>query len=564
MAARTDTHEFVDALLGQVPEELHSMLWTLADKRSHWTPVAQGLDTIAEQAITLGDTSDVYVAVSVAQQAQGPFRRISSDNSAGIMGLWADIDVADPDVHKKWNLPPDEESATKLLERCGVPPSILVHSGHGLQAWWLFDEFWEFENEQDRLEAANLAQAWNTTLRVRAAENDWTVDSTFDLARVMRVPGTFNHKGTPVLPVRLLEVNGRRYGRSDFDPFCVDDGLLRELGLSPERSYVVGSLDLRPDAEPPFAKFQALMEIEPSFKQSWERKRRDLADQTASTYDMSLASLAVVAGWSDQEVANLIVASRKKHGDDLKLRQDYYGRTIARAHETHARAEAIEEIEEVTEALRDARRSGDDEKVKEARRGAHESISQQLGIEVIRIIKFRATPPSYRMVTPTVGVDLGGSADVLSWATMRAQIAGATDKLIPRFKTQAWDRLAQMIFDVCEEQDTGIESTEHGQVQLWLDEYLTARPPVSTVDEAVMTEYPYVEHGQVHIFGAQFRRWLWIGRGERVNQKDLGRMLRVFGCEPVKLTVNVDGGQKTTRSVWKVPGQQPTGVSDDE
>lgn len=556
MPARTDTHQFVDALLGQVPDELHSMLWTLADKRSHWTPIAQGLDSIAESAISLGDTSDVYLAVSVASQALGPFRRISSDNSAGIMGLWADIDVADPDVHKKWNLPPDEDAAIKLLERVGLPPSVLVHSGHGLQAWWLFDEFWAFESDQDRGEAAALAQNWNTTLRVRAAESDWTVDSTFDLARVMRVPGTYNHKGTPVVPVRLLEVNGRRYGRSDFDPFCVDDQLLRDLGLSPERSYVVGSLELRPDAEPPFSKFQALIEVEPAFKQSWERKRKDLTDQTASSYDMSLASLAVIAGWSDQEIANLVVASRRKHGDDLKLRLDYYSRTVARAHENHARVVAAEQMDEVTEVLKEARRSGDDEQVRDARRGAHESISQQLGVEVIRIIKFRATPPSYRMITPTVGVDLGGPADILSWSTFKAQVAGATDWIIPRFKTQAWDRLTQMLLDVCEEQDTGIEATEQGQVQTWLDEYLTSRPPIEEVDQAVMTEYPYLEAGQVHVFGANLRRWLWLQRSERVSQKDLGRMLRVFGCEPVRLTVSIDGGARTTRSVWRIPGEE--------
>lgn len=549
-----DTYAFLSSLLEHVPEHLWSHLWTLVDKRSHWHAVGQGPARMAETAASLADGSDVYVAVSVSETSQGPFRRIASETSAGIMGLWADIDIADPDVHKKWNLPPSEEAAMTLLGAVGLEPTIVVHSGHGLQAWWLFKEFWSFNSPEDRTRAADLSQAWNTTLRVRAAERNWTIDSTFDLSRVMRVPGTFNRKGLPVVQVRTIDLSDRRYASDDFEPFCVDDSHLKRLGLTPERRYMVGSLVLREDASPNLDKLEALMAAEPLFKSSWERRRRDLTDQTGSSYDMSLAALAVQAGWDDQEVANLVVASRRKHRDDVgkAMRPDYMARTIGRAHENYARDAASEQMEEVSEELKAARRTGDDEQVRETRRRALESISQQLGIEVLGVIKFKSTPPSYRLRTPTGGVDLGSSADVLSWSTMRSQIVAETDKMIPRFRTQAYDRLAQMIFEVCEEQDIGAESTETGQVNAWLMEYLMARAPVEDEENAALTEYPYVEGGAVHIFGSSFRKWLWLNRGERVSQRELGRMLRVYGCEPIKVNLAIDG-TKTTRSAWRLP-----------
>jgi hypothetical protein len=56
----------------------------------------------------------------------------------------------------------------------------------------------------------------------------------------------------------------------------------------------------------------------------------------------------------------------------------------------------------------------------------------------------------------------------------------------------------------------------------------------------------------VCIFGSAFRRWLWLNRGERVSQRELGRLLRLHGASPIRMNVTVDG-VKTTRSAWVMP-----------
>lgn len=555
-----DTRRFTEALLGYVPDDKHSLLWTLQDKRSTWVDLADnGPAKVADRAVQLADDGkDVYIAVSVANQ-QGMYdTRIKSDNSAGIMGLWADIDIAAPDVHKKWNLPPDEKSAFELLDRAGVEPSLVIHSGHGLQAWWLFAEFWEFDSDEARQQAAGLAQRWNTTLRVRAAEKEWVVDSTFDLARVMRIPGTLNRKGTPVMPVRLLHYDEtRRFGAEDFDQYLVDDKFLAAKGLSPTRQYQPDALELTESAMPNFEKFEALRENDELFARTWEMKRKDLLDQSPSSYDMSLVSQAVRAGWTDQEIAPLLLHFRRKHKLDVSkaLRQDYVRRTISRARDSAMRDDGSEALEDVGEALDEARRTGDDEDIKTARRAALDVIGQQLGLEIIHFIKYTSEPPAFALVTPTHQIDLGGADGILVWSKFRQSVWEATGHQIDRFRTAAWDQITSLIPRSWEEQDVGMESTEHGEMYVWLSQYLGARPPVATLQEAIDTEYPYVDDhsGRVVIFGPAFKRWLFLTFQERVTSKELGRRLRAFGADPDKVNVEDGDGKRTSRAVWRLP-----------
>ena len=97
----------------------------------------------------------------------------------------------------------------EALRRCPLPPSVEVDSGHGLHAYWLFREPWTIAEPKDstRLEA--------TLKRLSTALN--TDPSTSELDRVLRVPGTWNHKAPPA-PVRLLSLHPeRRYGLLDIE-----------------------------------------------------------------------------------------------------------------------------------------------------------------------------------------------------------------------------------------------------------------------------------------------------------------------------------------------------------
>lgn len=549
------SHTFFDALLGDAPDDLHSLLWTLQDKRSHWSAVADGPAPVADHALQLAsEGKDVYMAVSLAEQTGSLDTRIRSNNAAGIFGLWADIDIADPDVHKKWNLPPSIEAAQELLAAARCEPTMVVHSGHGLQAWWLFNEFWRFNDEDARLQAAGLAQRWNGTLQVHAAREQWVVDSTFDLARVMRVPGTVNGKGSPVMPVRLLVADGPRYEPEDIDAFQVDQSQLR--GLSPSRTYVPDPFELDLDSRPDFDLFNAMRDNDERFAATWNRKRKDFPDQSASSYDLSLATQAVAAGWSDRDVMALCLFFRRTHGLDPQkaLRADYQTRTLARARDGMAREEASEALEDVADAIAEAKRSGDDEQLKVERRGGSDSVSTQLGIEVVHFIKYMSDPPAYACeVAGGAIVDLGGADGILRYDKFKQSVWQSIDEQIPRFKQAEWDRITALIPMLCVKQDVGAEATDRGEMGAWLSGYLGQRPPVDTMEEATTSEYPYFdEEKRVVMFGQAFKRWLYLTFQERISNKDLGKRLRAFGCEPGKVNVDV-AGKRSTRAVWRLP-----------
>lgn len=93
----------------------------------------------------------------------------------------------------------------------------------------------------------------------------------------------------------------------------------------------VGTLRLNQDAEPPPVKWSLLCEAEPRALASFNHTRRT-PDGSASSYDMALANYAARAGWTEQEIADLIIAHRRTHDAKPKADlQDYLARTIAEA-----------------------------------------------------------------------------------------------------------------------------------------------------------------------------------------------------------------------------------------
>ena len=92
-------------------------------------------------------TQNVYFGVGLIQG--NPKGRGKIENVAAIGGLWCDIDVSSS-AHPKDNLPKSIEEANNLLVEMPLSPSVVVASGHGLHAYWLFQEPWVFDNDQDR------------------------------------------------------------------------------------------------------------------------------------------------------------------------------------------------------------------------------------------------------------------------------------------------------------------------------------------------------------------------------------------------------------------------------
>lgn len=314
---------FFENIFGEeVSDARRLLVFTLPDRRArHFSSMKAAAIHAAKEA----KTKDVYFGVGLAGRNFG--RKSAALDVAAIGGLWADIDLAAPWRADK-PLPRTVDEARTILDKLPFAPSLIVDSGHGLHAWWLFKEPWVFDTDEERLEAAKLAKGWVNVIRNAARSFGWEIDSVGDLARVMRPPGTWNRKGDPPVEVRVVEEHpDRRYNPCDFDDFAAETATLE----SPVSGN--GELVLHPDAEPPADRFAELMQASPMFAQAWNRQRPDLQDQSQSAYDLSLADIAALNGWTDQEIASLLIAARRKHGEkpEKALRPDYVSKTIASA-----------------------------------------------------------------------------------------------------------------------------------------------------------------------------------------------------------------------------------------
>jgi hypothetical protein len=154
------------------------------------------------------------VALQMPDCTPAQFRRSRSADAYVVPGLWADIDLA-TGHHAASQLPQTPQEALQFLADLPTRPSLLVHSGGGLYGYWLFREPYVITTEQERETIAHLSKQFAYTLVEAGKLKGWTLDAVGDLARVLRPPGTINHKyGTAV---ELIRDGPERYNLADFD-----------------------------------------------------------------------------------------------------------------------------------------------------------------------------------------------------------------------------------------------------------------------------------------------------------------------------------------------------------
>lgn len=305
MPGQQQGQRFLAQLWGEEPPGL-IQTWNLRDKRSEYWPHWRGIAKDGEH--------DVFCAMGTTVRSLGASHRARADQVCAIPGLWLDLDV-------KAGGASGYVDAGELAAQ-HIRPTIVVDSGHGIHAYYLFDNGpWVFRNTEQRDCAAALVRRFITLHRQTAS---FHLDSVGDLARLMRLPGTQNAK-SPEHPraVQVIHADGPRHTRRDLQHLLRDvpdqapgaatpfDGA---IGLTGDLSLFEGKLD-------------ALLQNSPEFAAVWQRER---VFPSASEADLSLCSMAAGA-MTDAELVRLIQTFR----DDPKAqRADYLARTIRRARST--------------------------------------------------------------------------------------------------------------------------------------------------------------------------------------------------------------------------------------
>ena len=548
------SREFLTALWGNPPPGV-ILIWTLPEKESTWYT---RLDQV-NQDVEHHAHEDVYTGVGIANPNRARFttqKRLTEEEVGGLAGMWADIDWAHP-VHRKPNLPPSLEQAMETLEGAQFEPTLLVNSGHGLQAWWLFEHPWIFQTPEDQELGRRAAQWWHQHIKGLYTARGWTTDSVFNLDRIMRLPGTWNNRVPGERrPVEIIRETARRYTPQDFLDLTPEDFQTstpppgrtgpRKQGQNRRATNGNGGnggLELDPEADPSILKLEVLLKANLKFRRSWEQDRKDMADQSPSAYDLSMATMAMQAGWSDQEVVNLLICWRRKHDHDLKLRENYYVVTLEKAREPFEIAQAEEQLNQTllhppddeTEVLMD-------------------NLAKLFGVDITRIVKYLGDPPIYYMYTEQGNITLGKIENLMSQERFRALTAAATEVVIPSVGKKIWEQRVQAMLLACEQTPVGDASHPTQETNAWLEEYLLEKPPreEDEWEKAAEAKHPFILHGKVHIFLDDFRKWLDFHIGEQVTSHALGRRLKQCQARTERINVRV-GNSRTSRTTWQLP-----------
>jgi hypothetical protein len=186
-----------------------------AEVRSAWAQVAR-LGDLRRDIHNMAQTGHVWFSVALRRRRLPGAERGGVAECTAIPALWVDVDVDDgTGAHRLGNLPKTYDSAREVIDTMPYQPSAVVHSGHGLQAWWLLAEPLGHED------AMVLLQRWQRFWAAVGRSRGLQIDPTADLPRMMRLPGTVNYKAAPVMATYNADW-GTLYQPGDFDDVLPD------------------------------------------------------------------------------------------------------------------------------------------------------------------------------------------------------------------------------------------------------------------------------------------------------------------------------------------------------
>lgn len=278
----------------------------------------------------------IYYSVAWQAEKKTGLQKGGIKDCVGGSVLWAELDLDHPikTEGKAGKYPKDYATIKNILADLPAP-SVVIFSGHGFHLLWLLQKPMNVEDHNLHDKANSLPKQWLRTISYHYEKAEYTKpDATQNIDRILRLPGTFNLKdpADPVLAqIVEEETTWARYSIEYLKKYIVPADVEEARNQVAAAVAVADDIVLSPDAELPKDKFGQLRKS-PKFRQLWEMK--DPTKKSLSEYDLAIANIAVNKDWNDQEIANLLIAFRRKHAphdDKAWKRLDYIKLTIAKA-----------------------------------------------------------------------------------------------------------------------------------------------------------------------------------------------------------------------------------------
>lgn len=186
----------------------------LPDRKTLWFKV-NDLEKASNAAKKYGDKTNTFFGVGLRKNILKNGFRGSEQDILCLPTLYADIDIKGG-AHAQTSLPSSVGEAIDFLNNLKIKPSIIVNSGNGIHSYWLLKKPFIIETDNDRKYIATIFKNFGKYINSEAKKLGWKIDNVYDLARILRVPGTINHKLGIGTKCEVISYTGVRYKISDF------------------------------------------------------------------------------------------------------------------------------------------------------------------------------------------------------------------------------------------------------------------------------------------------------------------------------------------------------------
>ena len=189
----------------------------LPERKTLWFKMSE-IEKALLLASKYGTKTNTFFGVGLRKKVLKNGFRGSERDILCITTLYVDIDVKS-EAHAQTSLPSSVDDATDFLHSLKIKPSIIVNSGNGIHGYWLLDKPFIIETEEDRKHISAIFRGFGRYVNSEAKKYGWKIDSVYDLARILRVPGTINHKLGTGAKCEVIESHDERHSISDFMQF---------------------------------------------------------------------------------------------------------------------------------------------------------------------------------------------------------------------------------------------------------------------------------------------------------------------------------------------------------
>lgn len=211
-----DTRDFLNEIYKGCSDG-YLTLTMLPERKTLWFKVSE-IEKTSLFAGKYGSKTNTFFGVGLRKKALKNGFRGSEKDILCVTTLYADIDIKG-NAHAQTSLPSNVDEAIDFLHGLKVKPSIIVNSGNGIHGYWLLDKPFIIETEDDRKNILSIFKCFGRYVNSEAKKRNWKIDSVYDLARILRVPGTINHKLGTGAKCEVIENDGKRHDIIDFMQF---------------------------------------------------------------------------------------------------------------------------------------------------------------------------------------------------------------------------------------------------------------------------------------------------------------------------------------------------------